>query len=49
MADLNAQFEQAVAESKNLPDKPDNMTLLNKSAAAAAPKKTAAAKKPARK
>ena len=28
MADLKAQFEQAVAESKNLPEKPDNMTLL---------------------
>ena len=28
MADLNAQFEQAVAESKSLPEKPDNMTLL---------------------
>ena len=28
MADLKAQFEQAVAESKQLPDKPDNMTLL---------------------
>lgn len=26
--DLNAQFLQAVAESKQLPDKPDNMTLL---------------------
>ena len=28
MADLNAQFEQARADSKNLPEKPDNMTLL---------------------
>ena len=28
MADLKAQFEQAVVESKSLPDKPDNMTLL---------------------
>ena len=28
MADLKAQFEKAVAESKSLPDKPDNMTLL---------------------
>lgn len=28
MADLNSQFEQAVKESKELPDKPDNMTLL---------------------
>ncbi len=28
MADLKAQFEQAVASSKQLPDKPDNMTLL---------------------
>ncbi len=28
MADLKAQFEQAVRDSKNLPDKPDNMTLL---------------------
>jgi diazepam-binding inhibitor (GABA receptor modulating acyl-CoA-binding protein) len=28
MADLKAQFEQAVAESKSLPEKPDNMTLL---------------------
>jgi acyl-CoA-binding protein len=25
---LNEQFEQAVADSKNLPDRPDNMTLL---------------------
>jgi diazepam-binding inhibitor (GABA receptor modulator, acyl-CoA-binding protein) len=28
MADLKAQFEKAVADSKNLPEKPDNMTLL---------------------
>jgi len=28
MADLKKQFEQAVAESKTLPEKPDNMTLL---------------------
>ena len=28
MADLKTQFEQAVAESKQLPEKPDNMTLL---------------------
>jgi acyl-CoA-binding protein len=28
MAELKAQFEQAVAESKQLPEKPDNMTLL---------------------
>jgi diazepam-binding inhibitor (GABA receptor modulator, acyl-CoA-binding protein) len=28
MADLKAQFEQAVAGSKSLPEKPDNMTLL---------------------
>ena len=28
MADLKARFEAAVAESKSLPDKPDNMTLL---------------------
>jgi acyl-CoA-binding protein len=28
MADLKAKFEQAVAESKSLPEKPDNMTLL---------------------
>ena len=28
MADLRANFEQAVADSKTLPDKPDNMTLL---------------------
>jgi acyl-CoA-binding protein len=28
MADLKAQFDKAVADSKNLPDKPDNQTLL---------------------
>ena len=28
MADLNAQFEQAAADSKNLPERPDNATLL---------------------
>jgi len=28
MADLKAQFETAGAESKSLPEKPDNMTLL---------------------
>ena len=28
MADLKATFEKAVADSKNLPDKPDNATLL---------------------
>ena len=28
MADLKATFEQAVADSKQLPEKPDNMTLL---------------------
>jgi len=28
MADLKAQFEEAVAASKTLPEKPDNMTLL---------------------
>ena len=28
MADLKKQFEQAVADSKSLPDKPDNATLL---------------------
>ena len=28
MAQLKTQFEQAVADSKQLPDKPDNMTLL---------------------
>ncbi|MBI5335923.1 MAG: acyl-CoA-binding protein [Burkholderiales bacterium] len=28
MSDLKARFEQAVAESKQLPAKPDNMTLL---------------------
>lgn len=28
MADLQSQFEQAVADSKGLPEKPDNTTLL---------------------
>jgi acyl-CoA-binding protein len=28
MADLKAAFEQAVTDSKQLPDKPDNATLL---------------------
>jgi acyl-CoA-binding protein len=28
MASLKAQFDKAVAESKKLPDKPDNATLL---------------------
>ena len=28
MSDLNAKFEQAVADSKNLPERPDNQTLL---------------------
>ncbi len=28
MADLKKRFEQAVADSKKLPEKPDNMTLL---------------------
>lgn len=28
MADLTQQFEQAVKDSKNLPERPDNMTLL---------------------
>lgn len=28
MADLDARFEQAVSESKSLPERPDNMTLL---------------------
>ncbi len=28
MADLKASFEKAVADSKSLPEKPDNMTLL---------------------
>jgi acyl-CoA-binding protein len=28
MADLKAAFDKAVAESKQLPEKPDNMTLL---------------------
>lgn len=28
MSDLKAKFEQAVAASKNLPERPDNATLL---------------------
>jgi diazepam-binding inhibitor (GABA receptor modulator, acyl-CoA-binding protein) len=28
MADLEKRFEQAVADSKNLPERPDNATLL---------------------
>jgi diazepam-binding inhibitor (GABA receptor modulator, acyl-CoA-binding protein) len=28
MSDLNSQFEAAVAASKNLPERPDNATLL---------------------
>lgn len=28
MADLTAAFEKAQAESRNLPERPDNMTLL---------------------
>ena len=28
MANLKADFEKAVAESKSLPEKPDNATLL---------------------
>jgi len=28
MADLQSQFQQAVADSKSLPEKPDNATLL---------------------
>jgi acyl-CoA-binding protein len=28
MADLKARFDQAVKDSKGLPEKPDNMTLL---------------------
>ena len=28
MADPKSKFEQAVADSKKLPEKPDNMTLL---------------------
>ena len=28
MSDLKAAFDQAVADSKQLPEKPDNMTLL---------------------
>ena len=28
MSTLDEQFQQAVADSKNLPERPDNMTLL---------------------
>ena len=28
MSTLNEQFDQAVADSKNLPERPDNMTML---------------------
>jgi diazepam-binding inhibitor (GABA receptor modulating acyl-CoA-binding protein) len=28
MSDLKSKFEQAVADSKNLPERPDNATLL---------------------
>lgn len=28
MSDLKAKFEKAVADSKNLPERPDNATLL---------------------
>ena len=28
MSDLKAKFEQAVADSRNLPERPDNQTLL---------------------
>jgi len=28
MSDLKARFDQAVADSKNLPERPDNQTLL---------------------
>jgi diazepam-binding inhibitor (GABA receptor modulator, acyl-CoA-binding protein) len=28
VSDLKAQFEQAVADSKSLPERPDNQTLL---------------------
>jgi len=28
MSDLKSRFEQAVVDSKKLPEKPDNMTLL---------------------
>lgn len=28
MSDLKTRFEQAVADSKNLPERPDNQTLL---------------------
>ncbi len=42
MSDLKARFEAAVAESKNLSERPDNMTLLKiyalyKQASAGAP------------
>jgi diazepam-binding inhibitor (GABA receptor modulator, acyl-CoA-binding protein) len=32
VSDLKAQFEKAVAESKTLPERPDNQTLLKLSA-----------------
>lgn len=28
MSDLKAKFDQAVADSKNLPERPDNQTML---------------------
>ena len=28
MSDLKAQFDKAVADSKNLPERPDNQTML---------------------
>lgn len=28
MVDLKSRFDQAMADSKNLPERPDNMTLL---------------------
>ena len=28
MSDMKSRFEQAVADSKNLPERPDNQTLL---------------------
>ena len=28
MSDIKAQFDQAAADSKSLPERPDNMTLL---------------------
>ena len=28
MTDLQSRFDQAIADSKSLPEKPDNMTLL---------------------